>query len=98
MFIDVTRFGGMRVMRLAVPAIAYLDAVEGGTAVHLIGGETVRVNEDPEQIEARVDATIALSPIAVRPATRITLDTEIDTYPAVLPHAPARLPARKARR
>lgn len=67
MFIDVTRYGGLRLLRLAVPAIAYLDAVEGGTAVHLIGGETLRVNEDPDALERRVDATLALSSSAIAP-------------------------------
>jgi hypothetical protein len=62
MFIDVTRYGGLRVMRLAVAAVAYLDACEGGTAIHLLGGETLRVNEDPESIELR--CLIALEPAA----------------------------------
>jgi len=53
MFIDVTRYGGIRLMRLAVGAIAYLDACEGGTSIHILGGETLRVNEDPETIELR---------------------------------------------
>ena len=70
MFIDVTRYGGVRVLRVAVAAIAYLDSCEGGTALHLVGGETLRVAELPGQLEARVDATIALSPIAATaPAT-----------------------------
>lgn len=56
MFVDVTRYGGMRVTRLAVAAIAYLDACEGGTSIHLLGGETLRVNEDPAEIEARSSA------------------------------------------
>jgi len=70
MFIDVTRYGGMRLLRLQVSAIAYLDAVEGGTAVHLVGGETLRVNEDPQQVEDRVDATMSLSIVAVQSGDR----------------------------
>lgn len=65
MFIDVTRHGGARVLRLAIAAIAYLDGVEGGCAVHLVGGETLRINEDPEQLERRVDAAIALAPVSI---------------------------------
>lgn len=53
MFIDVTRYGGLRILRLAVAAIAYIDTVDGGAAVHLIGGETLRVNEDPAEVELR---------------------------------------------
>lgn len=53
MFIDVTRYGGLRLLRVSVRAIAYLDAVDGGAAVHLIGGETLRVNEDPAELELR---------------------------------------------
>ncbi|WP_260927382.1 hypothetical protein [Novosphingobium sp. 9] len=53
MFIDVTRYGGMRLLRVAIAAIAYIDQVEGGSALHLIGGETIRVNETPADIEER---------------------------------------------
>ncbi len=53
MFIDCTRFLSERTLRLAVAAIAYLDAVEGGCAIHLIGGETLRVSETAAEIEAR---------------------------------------------
>lgn len=62
MFIDVTRYGGMRIQRLAVTAIAYLDEVEGGCAIHLLGGETLRVNEDPAEVEARATAKPAIGP------------------------------------
>lgn len=55
MFVDVTRYGGLRVLRLAVIAIAYLDACEGGTSIHLLGGETLRVNENPSEIEGRCE-------------------------------------------
>lgn len=65
MFIDLTRYGGVRALRVAVAAIAYIDAVEFGAAVHLIGAETLRVNEDPAQIEERIDAAIALTPLAI---------------------------------
>jgi hypothetical protein len=70
MFIDVTRYGGMRILRLQVAAIAYLDECEGGAAIRLIGGETLRVNEDPQQIEARVDATMSLSIVALQVGDR----------------------------
>ncbi|WP_157218680.1 hypothetical protein [Flavisphingomonas formosensis] len=82
MFIDVTRYGGMRTLRLAVAAIAYLDAVEGGSSVHLIGSERLRVNESPDEIEALIAAaapkTQALEPIAVE---------KIPAMPAVAPGA-----------
>lgn len=65
MFIDVTRAGSPRRLRLAVPAIAYLDETPAGAVVHLVGGEILTVGQTPAEIEARVDATIALSPIAV---------------------------------
>ncbi|HEX7853865.1 MAG TPA: hypothetical protein VF503_09235 [Sphingobium sp.] len=76
MFIDVTRHGGMRIQRLAVAAIGYLDATDGGTAVHLIGGETLRVNEDPDEIELRCMASLevgsAPSPAPPAPPARRT--------------------------
>lgn len=56
MFIDVTRYGGLKTLRLQVAAIAYLADAPSGTAIHLIGGETLRVNEDPAEIEARCAA------------------------------------------
>lgn len=51
MFIDCRRYLSDRVIRLAVASIAYLDAVEGGCSVHLIGGETLRVSETVAEIE-----------------------------------------------
>ena len=66
MFIDLTRYGGLRTMRVAVSAIAYLDQVQDGAAVHLIGGETVRVNEDPVEVELRCMAAAEASASAVR--------------------------------
>lgn len=57
MFIDVTRYGGTRALRLAITAIAYLDACEGGTAMHLLGGETLRVSETPPEIEQLIEAS-----------------------------------------
>lgn len=65
MFVDITRYGGLRVMRLAVAAIGYLDACDDGTSIHLLGGETIRVNEDPETIELR--CLISLDPKAEAP-------------------------------
>lgn len=65
MFIDVTRYGGLRVLRVAIAAIAYLDEVEGGCAVHLVGGETLRANEDVAELEARCAPAPAISAIEV---------------------------------
>lgn len=75
MFIDVTRHGGLKVLRLAVSAIAYLSDLSDGCAIHLIGGETVRVNEDLAVIEAQcmaATADVAPTPAvaAPRPAKR----------------------------
>lgn len=70
MFIDVTRYGGMRILRVAAAAVAFLDAIDGGTALHLIGGETLRVNEDPLEIEARVVAALAPPPAAEQQGNR----------------------------
>jgi uncharacterized protein YlzI (FlbEa/FlbD family) len=53
MFFDVTRMGGRRTLRLRAEAIAWLEENEGVTAIHLIGGETIRVNEDRDEIERR---------------------------------------------
>lgn len=66
MFIDLTRYGGLRTMRVAVAAIAYLDQVQDGAAVHLIGGETVRVNEDPVEVELRCMAAAEAAASTVR--------------------------------
>jgi hypothetical protein len=82
MFIDVTRYGGTRQLRLAVAAIAYLDQVEGGCAVHLIGGESLRVCEDPADIEARVEA--AFGP------TEIFFDPDKETLEEMLAADPSR--------
>ncbi len=59
MFIDVTRHGGLKVLRLSVSAIAYLSDLSDGCAIHLIGGETVRVNEDLAVIESRCTTPVA---------------------------------------
>jgi hypothetical protein len=69
MFIDVTRVGGARALRLAVAAIAYLDEAPGGSAVRLIGGESLHIVEAPAVIERRVDAAIVLAPIAIETST-----------------------------
>lgn len=53
MFIDVTRHGGERALRLAVAAIAFLDEAPGGTAIRLIGGDSLHVVDTPAEIETR---------------------------------------------
>jgi len=71
MFIDVTRHGGLKVLRLSVSAIAYLSDLSDGCAIHLIGGETVRVNEDLAVIEARCMVPRAdVSPAPAPPTPR----------------------------
>jgi hypothetical protein len=67
MFIDVSRFAGGRVLRLAVAAIAYLDEAPGGCAIHLLGSETLRVAEKPEEIEARIDALMGPEAAVIGP-------------------------------
>ena len=69
MFIDVTRFGGTRVLRLAVAAIGYLDEAPEGGVIRLIGGETLRVNETPAEIEGRINA-LAGETVAVQVGDR----------------------------
>jgi len=56
MFINVTRYGSVRTLRLAVAAIGYLDEAPGGAAVHLLGGESLRTTETPAEIEQLLDA------------------------------------------
>lgn len=72
-FVDVTRHGGMRILRLASTAVAYLDECEGGTSVHLVGGETLRVNEDPDEIERRLgsEPPVRKKPKATAPTSGI---------------------------
>lgn len=53
MFIDVTRPGG-RALRLAIAAIGYLDLCDDGGVVRLIGGESLRVEQTPEEVESRI--------------------------------------------
>lgn len=61
-FIDVTRYGGVKTLRLSVAAIAYVDACDGGAVIRLLGGESLRVNEDPATIEARAtEETLAIT-------------------------------------
>lgn len=57
MFFDVTRIGGLIPLRVAVSAVAYLADAPDGCALRLIGGETIRVNEDPAEIERRMIET-----------------------------------------
>jgi len=74
MFIDVTRPGG-RPLRLAIAAIGYLDECEGGGAIRLIGGESLRVEQAPSEIEQR----IAGRQRATAPTAADTLiDTELE--------------------
>lgn len=56
MFIDVTRYGAARTLRLAIAAVAYLDEAHDSGVVHLLGGEALRVQELPTEIEARIAA------------------------------------------
>jgi hypothetical protein len=80
MFIDVTRYGGLRVIRLAVSAVAYLDSVEDGTSIHLLGGETLRVNEDPSEIELRcmiIEEAGSIVDVGEQVAADIATKTEI---------------------
>lgn len=98
MFIDATRYGGLRILRLAVAAIAYIDAVDGGAAIHLIGGETLRVNEDPAEIELRcmILAEEQAPPEAPPPATDVSAIAELEPAPpATPPIAPASAKRKK---
>ena len=52
-FFDATRFGGLSLIRVNADAIAYLAEAENGTSIRLIGGETLRVNEDRDEVERR---------------------------------------------
>ena len=99
MFIDVTRYGGMRIQRLAIAAIAYLDAVEGGCAIHLLGGETMRVNEDPAEIEARAIAlNVVVEPQAGAEPAAPPPPSEKPPVPAPMARDTDRYPAKRAPR
>lgn len=91
-FIDVTRYGGVKTLRLSVAAIAYVDACEGGSAIRLIGGETLRVNEDCATVEARaIDEGFLL----------VAGDIHGEPLPPIEPREvpkPRRSPARKGKR
>ena len=54
MFFNVTRHGGLVSLRVALSAVAYLAPAPDGCALRLIGGETIRVNEDEAEIERRM--------------------------------------------
>jgi len=92
MFIDVTRYGGLRLLRVSVRAIAYLDEVDGGAAVHLIGGETLRVNEDPAELELR--CMIATEEAAPAADTAAIIAPDASPAPPPLPPTRDRLPKR----
>lgn len=64
MFIDLTRIGGMHVIRVRAEAIAYLDAAASGCNVKLVSGETLRVSESPAEIEVRCADGAADKPAA----------------------------------
>lgn len=79
MFIDITRVGGDRALRVAVAAIAFMDATPQGCALHLVGGQSLHVEQSPAEIEARCAAAAA-------PAARI----EEEPAPVLLlEHKPA---------
>ena len=67
MFIDVTRPGSPRKLRLAPSAIAYLDTFGDGTAIYLVGGEMLRVVETRAEIEASCAASSPQSAIDPAP-------------------------------
>jgi hypothetical protein len=99
-FIDVTRYGGLRTLRVAVAAIAYLDVAVDGAVVHLIGGETIRVNEDMAEIEARCTPAPAIVAVEVGDrrvefAPALPID---DAPPASSSPPAAPLQTRKGRR
>lgn len=81
MFIDLTRYGGART-RLAVAAIAYLNEIPDGCAIHLIGGETIRINEDPEEVELRC----LLARDEMSKGLTVTQDIEVAKELAVIMH------------
>lgn len=87
MFINLTRHGGDRALRVAGAAIAYLDVCEGGTAVHLIGGETLRVHEDIAQIEACAVPQLVGSELVA--TTSPTMDEIVAAYRLVVERAVA---------
>lgn len=75
MFIDVTRTGTTRRLRLASAAIAYLDERADTTLIKLIGGETLQVQESVAEIEA------AAAPVLVGSAEPLQRRS-ITFYPA----------------
>ncbi len=83
MFIDVTRPGCERTLRLAAPAIAYLDTFGNGTAIHLIGGEMLRVVETREKIEA--DAIAASNPPVTAVVTEVPPPDPVEPAVAIVP-------------
>ena len=67
MFINVTRFGASKPLRLAIAAIAYVDDGPSSTAViKLIGGEGLRTQEDRVAIEELIaSSTFAATAVLV---------------------------------
>ncbi|NIJ07231.1 hypothetical protein FHS31_000827 [Sphingomonas vulcanisoli] len=63
MFIHVTRVDATRSLSLAIGAIAYLDKAPGGCALRLIGGESLHVQETPEEIIEMMLLVPAASPV-----------------------------------
>ena len=92
MFFDVTRLGGRIPLRVAVSAVAYLADAPDGCALRLIGGETIRVNEDPAEIERRmVETQLPAQASFVSGATQLPLSAESAVAP---PSAPQPMPQR----
>lgn len=59
MFIDVTRSGTGRVLRVSAVAIAFMDEAAAGAMLHLTGGHSLIVSEDRATIESRAQAALA---------------------------------------
>lgn len=60
MFITVTRPGVDRPLRLAAAAIAYMDEITDGAALHLVGGQSLRVEQSPAEIELLCGSALGL--------------------------------------
>lgn len=60
MFIDVTRHGGGRALRVAIAAIAYVDGLDDGASLHLTGGQRLHIDETAEEIERRCQLSFGM--------------------------------------